>query len=221
MVVTFTSTAVTYCIGAFFFRNFNSITNIVRHLTIEAHLDNTIDRKHGSDLGIYDLPVSDFHVDYVRPQTSGDRQDLRWISFLNAEGKGIRVETEGQVNLTVDNYTDEYKHQYLHQWNMQASDKVYANFDYAQLGIGNGSCGAGVLDKYILPSSGTYSYRLRFSYTDNVETGISDLPCTPPSAENGAAPIFNMRGQLVGNTASPVSLPQGIYIVNGKKVVIK
>ena len=184
-------------------------------------LDNTIDRKHGSDLGIYDLPVSDFHVDYVRPQTSGDRQDLRWISFLNAEGKGIRVETEGQVNLTVDNYTDEYKHQYLHQWNMQASDKVYANFDYAQLGIGNGSCGAGVLDKYILPSSGTYSYRLRFSYTDNVETGISDLPCTPPSAENGAAPIFNMRGQLVGNTASPVALPQGIYIVNGKKVVIK
>ena len=184
-------------------------------------LDNTIDRKQGSDLGIYDLPVSDFHVDYVRPQTSGDRQDLRWISFLNAEGKGIRVETEGQVNLTVDNYTDEYKHQYLHQWNMQASDKVYANFDYAQLGIGNASCGAGVLAKYKLPSSGTYSYRLRFSYIDNMETGINDIPCTPPSAENGAAPIFNIRGQLVGNTASPVALPQGIYIVNGKKVVVK
>ena len=198
---------------------FNPELSMTRYYA-RGPLDNTIDRKHGSDLGIYDLPVSDFHVDYVRPQTSGDRQDLRWISFLNAEGKGIRVETEGQVNLTVDNYTDEYKHQYLHQWNMQASDKVYANFDYAQLGIGNGSCGAGVLDKYILPSSGTYSYRLRFSYTDNVETGISDLPCTPPS-ENGAAPIFNMRGQLVGNTASPVSLPQGIYIVNGKKVVIK
>ena len=184
-------------------------------------LDNTIDRKQGSDLGIYELAVSGFHVDYVRPQTSGDRQDLRWINFLNEEGKGIRVETEGQVNLTVDNYTDEYKHQYLHQWNMQASDNVYANFDYAQLGIGNASCGAGVLDKYKLPASGTYGYKLRFSYTDNVETGISDLPCTPPSAENGAAPIFNMRGQLVGNTASPVALPQGIYIVNGKKVVIK
>ena len=198
---------------------FNPELSMTRYYA-RGPLDNTIDRKHGSDLGIYDLPVSDFHVDYVRPQTSGDRQDLRWISFLNAEGKGIRVETEGQVNLTVDNYTDEYKHQYLHQWNMQASDNVYANFDYTQLGIGNGSCGAGVLDKYILPSSGTYSYRLRFSYTDNVETGISDLPCTPPS-ENGAAPIFNMRGQLVGNTASPVSLPQGIYIVNGKKVVIK
>ena len=199
---------------------FNPELSMTRYYA-RGPLDNTIDRKQGSDLGIYDLPVSDFHVDYVRPQTSGDRQDLRWISFLNEEGKGIRVETEGQVNLTVDNYTDEYKHQYLHQWNMQASDNVYANFDYAQLGIGNASCGAGVLDKYKLPASGTYGYKLRFSYTDNVETGISDLPCTPPSAENGAAPIFNMRGQLVGNTASPVALPQGIYIVNGKKVVIK
>ena len=184
-------------------------------------LDNTIDRKQGSDLGIYELPVSDFHVDYVRPQTSGDRQDLRWINFLNEEGKGIRVETEGQVNLTVDNYTDEYKHQYLHQWNMDASDKVYANFDYAQLGIGNGSCGAGVLDKYKLPTSGTYGYKLRFSYVNDVETGISDLPCTPPSAENSPMPIFNTCGQLIGNTASPVALPQGIYIIGGKKVVIK
>ena len=199
---------------------FNPELSMTRYYA-RGPLDNTIDRKQGSDLGIYELPVSDFHVDYVRPQTSGDRQDLRWISFLNEEGKGIRVETEGQVNLTVDNYTDEYKHQYLHQWNMQASDNVYANFDYAQLGIGNASCGAGVLDKYKLPASGTYGYKLRFSYTDNVETGIKDLPCTPPSAENGSMPIFNTRGQLVGNTASPVALPQGIYIIGGKKVVIK
>jgi beta-galactosidase len=95
------------------------------------------------------------------------------------------------------------------------------NFDYAQLGIGNGSCGAGVLDKYKLPASGTYGYKLRFSYTDNVETGIKDLPCTTPSAENGPMPIFNTSGQFVGNTASPASLPQGIYIIGGKKVVIK
>ena len=185
-------------------------------------LDNTIDRKQGSDLGIYDLPVSQFHVDYVRPQTSGDRQDLRWIILYGTSGEGIKVETEGQVNLTLDNYTDEHKHNYLHQWNMQASEDIYANFDYAQLGIGNASCGAGVLDKYKLPTSGTYSYTLRFSYVKDATTGISELPCTPPSAENGSAtPIFNLRGQLVGNTASPVALPQGIYIVNGSKVVIK
>ena len=199
---------------------FNSDLSMTQYYA-RGPLDNTIDRKQGADLGIYDLPVSDFHVDYVRPQTSGDRQDLRWITFYNAQGNGIRVSAEGQVNITVDNYTDEYKHQYLHQWNMQASDDIFVNFDYAQLGLGNGSCGAGVLEKYILPTSGTYAYKLLFAPVSNVETGISQLPCTTPSAENGPMPIFNTSGQLVGNTASPASLPQGIYIIGGKKVVIK
>ena len=199
---------------------FNSDLSMTQYYA-RGPLDNTIDRKQGADLGIYDLPVSDFHVDYVRPQTSGDRQDLRWITFYNAQGNGIRVSAEGQVNITVDNYTDEYKHQYLHQWNMQASDDIWVNFDYAQLGIGNGSCGAGVLSNYMLPTSGTYGYKLLFAPVSNVETGIKDLPCTTPSAENGPMPIFNTSGQLVGNTASPASLPQGIYIIGGKKVVIK
>jgi beta-galactosidase len=104
---------------------------------------------------------------------------------------------------------------------MQASDNIWVNFDYAQLGIGNGSCGAGVLSNYMLPTSGTYGYKLLFAPVSNVETGIKDLPCTTPSAENGPMPIFNTSGQLVGNTASPASLPQGIYIIGGKKVVIK
>lgn len=187
-------------------------------------LDNTIDRKQGADLGIYSLPVKDFHVDYVVPQTSGDRQDLRWIILHNEEGEGIRVETYGKVNMTVDNYTDEYKHKFRlgHQWDMTLSDDIYVNFDHAQLGIGNGSCGAGVLDKYRLPSSGTYYYSLRFSYTDNTETGISHLPGTlPTDGQDGAAPIFNMRGQLVGNTSCTLSLPKGIYISKGKKFVVR
>ena len=199
---------------------FNSDLSMTQYYA-RGPLDNTIDRKQGADLGIYDLPVSDFHVDYVRPQTSGDRQDLRWITFYNAQGNGIRVSAEGQVNITVDNYIDEYKHNYLHQWNMQASDDIFVNFDYAQLGLGNGSCGAGVLSKYMLPTSGTFGYKLLFAPVSNVETGISQLPCTTPSAENGPMPIFNTSGQLVGNTASPASLPQGIYIIGGKKVVVK
>ena len=184
-------------------------------------LDNTIDRKQGADLGIYEQPVRDFHVDYVRPQTSGDRQDLRWLTLFAANGSGIKVETEGQVNMTLDNYTDEYKHHYLHQWDMEASDKIYANFDYAQLGIGNGSCGAGVLSNYKLPSSGTYGYRLRFTYVDKVQTGIGNIPCEAPVGDSDDAPIYNLYGMPVGNTATPALLPKGIYISNGKKFVVE
>ena len=125
------------------------------------------------------------------------------------------------MNKTIDNYTDEHKHHYLHQWDMDASDKIYANFDYAQLGIGNGSCGAGVLSNYKLPSSGTYGYRLRFTYVDDVQTGIEDLPSEAPADDAVAAPIYNLYGMPVGNTATPVVLPKGIYISNGKKFVVE
>ena len=181
-------------------------------------LDNTIDRKQGADLGIYSLPVKDFHVDYVCPQTSGDRQDVRWIMFFNEAGDGIKVETEGHVNITVDNYTDAYKHNYWHQWEMDASNDIYVNFDYAQLGIGNGSCGAGVLSQYVLPASGTYTYTLRFSYASKETTDIESLPLAPEAMTSGDGRVFNIHGQVV-NTSN--ALPKGIYITNGKKFIVK
>ena len=199
---------------------FNPALSMTRYYA-RGPLDNTIDRKQGADLGIYDLAVKDYHVDYVRPQTSGDRQDVRWITFYDTNGEGIKVETEGQVNITIDNYTDEYKHNYLHQWEMAASDDIYVNFDHAQLGLGNGSCGAGVLSKYVLPTSGTYSYKLRFSSVKDVTTGIDNLPLAPDATTNGDARIYNIQGQVVGTTSSAVSLPKGIYIANGKKFIVK
>ena len=199
---------------------FNPALSMTRYYA-RGPLDNTIDRKQGADLGIYDLAVKDYHVDYVRPQTSGDRQDVRWITFYDTNGEGIKVETEGQVNITIDNYTDEYKHNYLHQWEMAASDDIYVNFDHAQLGLGNGSCGAGVLSKYVLPTSGTYSYKLRFSSVKDVTTGIDNLPLAPDATTNGDTRIYNIQGQVVGTTSSAVSLPKGIYIANGKKFIVK
>ena len=192
----------------------------MKHLPVERHALKVlafVAIGNSERLGIYNLAVRDFHVDYVRPQTSGDRQDLRWITFYNTNGEGIKVETEGQVNITVDNYTDEYMHNNLHQWNMAVSNDIYVNFDHAQLGIGNGSCGAGVLSQYVLPSSGTYTYKLRFSAVKDATTGIEELPTTPEVVA-GDARIFNMHGQMVNASNG---LPKGIYISNGKKFIVK
>ena len=177
--------------------------------------DNTVDRKQGADLGIYSQSVRDFHIDYARPQTSGDRQDLRWLELTDAEGQGIRIETEGEVHLTLDNWDDATKHQYTHQWDMPASERIHANFDAAQRGIGNGSCGAGVLDQYLLPSSGTYTYRLRFSPLKGTDTGIEPVPSLPHTS---VPAIYTLSGQRVSTTTK---LPKGIYIIDGKKIVVK
>ncbi len=185
-------------------------------------LDNTIDRKVAADLGVYEQLVKDFHVDYVRPQTSGDRQDVRWVIFHNGEGNGVKIETEGEVHMTVDNYTDAFKHDFLHQWELPVSNDVFVNFDWRQRGIGNGSCGAGVMNEYMLPSSGTYSYRLRFSAVKDLETGITSLPTLDETDSIPAhTPVYNLSGQLVGNTSCISALPAGIYIAGGKRFMVK
>ena len=186
---------------------------------------NTIDRKTGSDIGIYSLPVRQYHVDYVAPQTSGDRQDMRWLILYNKENKGIRIDSEGQVNFSLDNYDDAFMHNYIHShpWCMPESNDIYAHFDYMQLGIGNASCGAGVLDKYKIPSSGKYTYKLRFTYVDDVETSVDGL-VVDESIANRIKPgqsIYNLNGQLVGNTSLINMLKPGTYVTDGRKFVIK
>ena len=61
---------------------------------------------------------------------------------------------------------------------------------------------------------------------DGVEdstTGIDDIhgsaDCT--SYKRGIEGVFNMNGQMVRRSCSLEGLPKGMYVVNGKKIVIR
>jgi len=52
----------------------------------------------------------------------------------------------------------------LHPYSLTRSNQVYAHFDRFQRGLGNGSCGGDdCLSDYECPTSGSYSYTLRFT----------------------------------------------------------
>ena len=58
---------------------------------------------------------------------------------------------------------------------------------------------------------------LRLSFTYSQTTGISRS--TTAEARPMVSRVYNLNGQYVG--ASLSGLPKGIYIVNGRKVVVK
>ncbi len=64
------------------------------------------------------------------------------------------------------------------------------------------------------------TFRLYFYGTEPDITGIDDILISN-DMENGIAdkPIYNLQGQLMGTSLK--GLPQGIYIVGGKKVLVK
>lgn len=47
--------------------------------------ENYPDRKSGYDIGHYQMPLSDYMVDYIRPQDNGNRCDVRWFSISSPD----------------------------------------------------------------------------------------------------------------------------------------
>ena len=136
---------------------------------------NYVDRKTGSYLGRYVTTVDDMIEENIHPQTYGDHQDLRELTLTNAtNGIALNVKTGDQVAFSLSHYDetkwcgtgDDMWSEDLHWYDLTRNDQIFAHFDYFQRGLGNNSCGGSqALSKYQCPTSGSYSYTLRFTPT--------------------------------------------------------
>lgn len=204
--------------------------------------ENYIDRKQYSPLGRYYSTVADMFEPYPKPQSMGNREDLRELLLLNpSTGDGIRVETEGRVAFSALRYDDLLLKNAQHTWELAERDDVYLHFDFIQRGIGNGSCGqnTGTLSDYQVPSNGTYSYTLRFTPVNGKETSIggadadirdyrfavsnAGLTCIGNIARGTEFILYNMGGVMISSVVSDAdtqqmdiptgNLPRGSYLV--------
>lgn len=127
--------------------------------------ENYCDRQEASFVGRYSTTVTDMLTPYAHPQSCGNRQEMREI-YLYKKGQtnGLKIEANQPIAFSMLHYDDkEFNTEILHPWDLTPNEEVYAHFDYIQRGLGNGSCGPQTIKKYHVPSSGTYSFTLRFS----------------------------------------------------------
>lgn len=76
--------------------------------------------------------------------------------------------------------------------------------------------------KPVAPSSSAKKLNLYIDGVANGTTGIDDVAFGDEEPTGKAAKgIFNMNGQLVSNGSDTTNLPAGMYIVNGKKCVVR
>ena len=54
-------------------------------------LENYIDRSSSSFIGCYNDKVKNQYYGYARPQETGNKTDVRWLTLLDDTGKGIRI----------------------------------------------------------------------------------------------------------------------------------
>ncbi len=120
------------------------------------------DRKLGAKIGVYSGSVDDQYVPYITPQENGNKTEVRWATLTDGDGEGLLVEGMPLLNVSAHHFTAQDLTEAGHTYELERRDDITLSLDYAQSGLGNASCGPGVLPQYLLePREYHYSLRLR------------------------------------------------------------
>ena len=130
--------------------------------------ENYSDRKSASLVGLYKQKLDEQYFPYARPQESGNKSDVRWVSLTNAKGKGLRFEfTDSLLNFsalpyTLDDLDPEVEKKQYHSGELTKRDAIFMHLDLNQIGLqGIDSWGSEPLKQYRIPFSDfSYSYRV-------------------------------------------------------------
>ena len=124
--------------------------------------DNYPDRKQSCPIGLWKSTVSEQYVHYPRPQDSGNLENCSYIELKTKKGKGIRIEAvNSPFSFSALPYSAQYLASKTHDYELEDQGKVYLSIDCAVMGLGNSSCGPGVLKKYTIDKTKKYQLRIR------------------------------------------------------------
>lgn len=118
--------------------------------------DNYPDRHASTYIDKWESTIASQYVHYPRPQDSGNHDDTYWLELTDDKGLGWRVSSaDGQpFSFSALPYSVKHLYNTAHDCDLQMdAEHIYLNLDCAVLGLGNSSCGPGVLTKYAIPRS--------------------------------------------------------------------
>lgn len=113
--------------------------------------DSYPDRKTANTYGWWTAKVADMFVHYPKPQENANREEVRKLSLVNLQGRGLLVEAVNQpFSVSAMHFTATDLATTSHDVYLNARKEVVLNIDAKMLGLGNSSCGPGVLKKYAI-----------------------------------------------------------------------
>jgi hypothetical protein len=106
------------------------------------------DMKQAARFGVWKGTVAEQFENFVRPQENGNKTDIVWAEITNSSGAGLRA--AGVGNFSVSHYTAQDLTQAEHTYDLKPRAETILNLDFAQCGLGSGSCGPETWDRYKL-----------------------------------------------------------------------
>ncbi|HSP28389.1 MAG TPA: glycoside hydrolase family 2 TIM barrel-domain containing protein, partial [Ilumatobacteraceae bacterium] len=131
-------------------------------------LENYPDRNRGAVLGVWESGID--APPYLVPQEFGLRTDCRWFEFIDSAGGSVLrldVLDPMAMHVSATRFTAHDLYAAAHETDLRPRRSLVVHADVAHRGIGTGSCGPDVLDRYRL-GPGTYRFSYRLSVTPGV-----------------------------------------------------
>ena len=124
--------------------------------------DNYPDRKTSCPVSLWNSNVSEQYVHYPRPQDSGNHEDCTMVELKTKRGKALRIEAVDEpFSFSALPYSAQYIASKTHDYELEDQGKTYLSIDCAVMGLGNSSCGPGVLKKYSIDKTKQHQLRIR------------------------------------------------------------
>jgi beta-galactosidase len=139
--------------------------------------ENYSDRNFASLIGVYtDKVENQYYKGYIRPQESGNKTDVRWLSLTDELGKGIRIEGAQPLSFTAINHSTEdldpgLTKKQQHPTDLPVKRNVFLSIDLKQRGVGgDDSWGAYPHRQYrLMDKKYSYSYIIKLVDKENAE----------------------------------------------------
>jgi len=127
-------------------------------------------------VGIWSSTVADQYVPYPRPQECGNKEEVRWLTLSRPDGTGLLVASEtAPMSASALHFTAADLASVRHAYELNRKPEVILSLDAHQTGLGNSSCGPGVLQRYaVLPGD----YQLNISFRPCESQSISTTATT-------------------------------------------
>ncbi len=131
-------------------------------------LENYQDREDMSPIGIYKQTVREQFYPYVRPQETGNKTGVRWLTIMDTRGNGFRIEhVTGLLNTSALHYyrqdlDDGDKKDQRHSGDLKPRPQTELHIDLKQMGLGSvNSWGELPLLQYrLLPDDYEYQFKI-------------------------------------------------------------
>ncbi len=130
-------------------------------------LENYIDRYSSSFIGRYEDKVENQFYWYIRPQETGNKTDVRWLTLLDSEGQGVRITGLQPIAFSALHFSPEdldpgLTRKLQHTIDIVPQKNIFLHVDLKQRGLGgDNSWGMYPHNEYrLLDKKYTYSYMI-------------------------------------------------------------